>query len=137
MHSPPYGHVAAVLSLPKAVDILVLGPVDEMLRPLDEAAAKEAYAFASSVGSARLTVQAGAPADALASPTDSLGGGRADIFADHASVLSAADMRLPSPRPTPSFDEADDGRDVVAPLCAAMLVAAAPAVVREYGALRG
>ena len=83
-----------------------------------------------------------APADALASPTDSLGGGRADIFVDHASVLSAADMRLPLPRPTPSLDEAvaddADGRDIVdAPLCAAMLVAAAPAVVREYGALRG
>ena len=67
--------VAAVLSLPKAVDILVLGPLDEMLRPLSEGVAKEVYAFASSVGSGRLAVQAGGPAGALAAISKWFAGG--------------------------------------------------------------
>ena len=52
--------LAAVLSSPKELSVLVLGPKDEQLKPLDGAAAQEEYAFASSVGGSRLSVQAGA-----------------------------------------------------------------------------
>ena len=56
--------VAAVLSLPQKVEVLVLSPVDELLKPLEAAAARSEYAFATSVGGSRITVEAGpAPTD--------------------------------------------------------------------------
>ena len=61
--------VAAVLSLPKQVEMLVLSPLDETLAPLDAAAAAMEYEFAASVGGNRLSVQvqaADTPAAALA-----------------------------------------------------------------------
>ncbi len=51
--------VAAVLSLPQQVCVLVLSPVDELLKPLDAATAKADYEFASSVGGSRITVEVG------------------------------------------------------------------------------
>lgn len=50
--------VAAALSLPKNIAVLLLSPLDEMLKPLGAAAASAEYAFASKVGGARLTVHA-------------------------------------------------------------------------------
>ena len=55
--------VAAMLSLPKKIEVLVLGPCDELLRPLSRSAATEEYAFAASVGGNRLTVQPGPAGD--------------------------------------------------------------------------
>ena len=56
--------VAAVLSLPQKVEVLVLSPVDELLKPLEATAARSEYAFATSVGGSRITVEAGpAPTD--------------------------------------------------------------------------
>ena len=50
--------VAAVLSLTDQLDVLLLSPLDELLRPLSSAGASEAYEFAKQVGGERLTVEA-------------------------------------------------------------------------------
>eukprot|EP01043_Picozoa_sp_COSAG02_P005719 COSAG02_NODE_157_length_32999_cov_31.863647_3_plen_265_part_00 len=50
--------VAALLSLKDQLNVLLLGPLDELLRPLSSTAAGEAYQFASDVGGARLTIEA-------------------------------------------------------------------------------
>lgn len=50
--------LAAVLSLPQKLNVLVISPLDAMLSPLALSAAHEAYQFATSVGGPRLTVKA-------------------------------------------------------------------------------
>ena len=52
--------VAAALALPATKGVLLLGPLDELMKPLSAAAAKETYAFARAVGGARLAVRPGA-----------------------------------------------------------------------------
>lgn len=47
------------MSTSKALEVLVLGPVDEVLAPLGPAAALSEYAFTEAVAGSRLTVQPG------------------------------------------------------------------------------
>jgi hypothetical protein len=50
--------IAAVLSLPKKVELLLLSPLDEILAPLSILAAGAEYKLAASIGGSRLTLQA-------------------------------------------------------------------------------